>query len=66
MKTPMQSKTIKFNILMGFIDAIVINAQLLEQLMTDKQFAVLFLVLSAIHKGGNVYLRFLTSESIKR
>lgn len=65
MKSPFESKTIKFNILMGAIDAIIINIQLLESFLTDKQFAVLFLVLSAIHKGGSVYLRFITDEPIK-
>ena len=50
--------------LMGVIDVMIINAQLLENFMTNEQFAVVFLVLSGIHKSGNIYLRFITTESI--
>lgn len=64
MKKPLKSKTIIFNMVMGAIDVIVINIQLLEQFMSVKEFAVVFLVLTSIHKVGNIYLRFLTKEAL--
>ena len=64
-KSPLQSNTIRFQILMGIIDTLVISIQLMEPFMDAKQFAIAVLVLAVINKGGNTYLRFITNSAIK-
>lgn len=66
MKTALQSKTIKFQIILGFVDAVVGGFQMFAPFLDPMQFAVLFVMLSAIHKGGSTYLRYITSTAIAR
>ena len=66
MKKALDSKTIRFQIIMGMIDSLVVGIQMLEPFMDAKQFAILVLVLAVINKGGNTYLRFITDTPISK
>lgn len=59
------SRTLIFNALMLVVDVIVVNIQLLEELMTNQQFAVLFITLGSIQKVGNMVLRKLTTGPLQ-
>ena len=66
MKKALDSKTIRFQIIMGMIDSLVVGIQMLEPFMDAKQFAILVLVLAVVNKGGNIYLRFITDTPISK
>ena len=66
MKKALDSKTIRFQIIMGMIDSLVVGIQVLEPFMDAKQFAIIVLVLAVINKGGNTYLRFITDTPISK
>ena len=66
MKKALDSKTIRFQIIMGMIDSLVVGIQMLEPFMDAKQFAIIVLVLAVINKGGNTYLRFITDTPISK
>jgi hypothetical protein len=66
MKSPIQSKTIWFNVILGMVDMIVIGApdQLAAFLSAD-QIGLIVFALSIIQTGGNIYLRYITTEAIR-
>lgn len=64
MKSKAESRTIKFNIAMAVIGSIHTSIALLQPILTLEQFAVVSLLLGAIHAGGGVYLRTITSEPV--
>lgn len=63
-KKALDSKTIRFQIIMGMIDSLVIGIQMMEPFMDAKQFAIVVLVLAVVNKGGNTYLRFITKDPL--
>ena len=64
-KSPLQSKTLQFQIIMGMVDALVVGLQVMQPFMDPQQFAAVVLVLAVLNKGGNTYLRFLTNSAIR-
>ena len=63
-KKAIDSKTIQFQIVMGMIDALVLGIQILAPIMDATEFAIIFFILSVIHKSGSSYLRLITSTAI--
>ena len=58
------SKTINFNILMAMITSINGSIQLMQPLLTSEQFAIVSLVIGAVHAAGGVYLRTITTQAL--
>jgi len=65
MKTKLQSKTIRFQIAMAMLDVVVMAPQVFSPYMSAETAATVVLALTAIHKGGSVYLRTITSSALK-
>lgn len=61
MKQAIKSKTIIFNIAMAGIEFLHGSIQLFQPLVTPEHFALISLVLGAIHGMGGVYLRTITT-----
>lgn len=65
MKSAKQSKTIWFNVVLGMIDVFTLGAhEHLQYYLTPAQIGLLLFALSVIQTGGNIYLRFITSQPI--
>jgi len=64
LKQQLKSKTIKFNLVMGSVDMLVLNAVYLQDLISVKQFAITILVLKMVQTLGNIYYRNITTEAI--
>ncbi len=63
-KSLLETKTVKFQIVMGAIDAIIVGSQTIEPFMSASVFAIVFLTLSVVHKAGSTYLRLITKEPV--
>jgi len=60
----LKSKTIRFNMVMGAVDMMIMNAVFLQDLITIKEFAVSILTLKMIQTTGNIYYRNVTKEAL--
>ena len=63
-KKVLDSKTIRFQIIMAMLGAMVTGMQMLQPLLTEKQFAIASLILVVLNTGGSTYLRLITKEPI--
>jgi len=59
-----KSKTQLFNGAMLLVDTILLNAMMVQDLLSVKEFAATILVLKVIQSMGNFYLRSVTKESL--
>jgi len=66
MKKLSESKTLKFNVIMGGIQALNGSISLLAPLMPVETFAVVTVLIGVIHAMGGAYLRTITSEPISK
>lgn len=65
MKTKLQSKTIRFQMLMAGLDVLVLAPEFLSPYLSPTTFASVIALLAIANKVGNVYLRTITSEPVK-
>ncbi len=59
-----KSKTIIFNVLMAGIEFLHGSVHLFNPLVENNTFAILTLVLGAVHGMGGVYLRYITTQPL--
>lgn len=65
MKSPVKSKTIWFNVVLGMIDVFMLGGQEhLAAYMSVNDINLTLFILGIIQAGGNVYLRYITSQPI--
>jgi len=60
----LKSRTQIFNGAMLLVDTILLNAMLVQDLLTVKQFAATIIVLKVVQSLGNFYLRSVTTEPL--
>ena len=63
-KTPLQSKTIRFHMLMGTLQTISGSMAMIAPFMEPAQFVTASVVLGIAQSVGGVYLRFITGKPI--
>ena len=59
-----KSRTQLFNGAMLLVDTILLQAMLIQDLLSVKEFAVTIIVLKVAQSMGNFYLRSITKESL--
>lgn len=64
-KRAIESKTIRFNIIMGVLQSINGSLALLQPVLTPAQFALVAIIIGAVHAGGGVWKRYQTSTAIE-
>lgn len=64
MKPKTKSRTILFHVAMAAVESIHASIAILQPILTMEQFAAVSLIIGAIHSGGGVYLRTITSEPV--
>ena len=64
MKNITKSKTINFNIIMAMVASVHGSIHLMQPLLTSEHFAIVSLVIGAIHAMGGVYLRTITTQAL--
>jgi len=65
MKRKMESKTIRFQILMGMLGTGLGMIQMLEQFLAPEMYTFIFMAFNMVFAGGNVYLRTITTEPVQ-
>lgn len=66
MASKRQSKTIQFQAVMAVIDVIIMAPQIFDPYMSAEAAASVVLILTAVHKGGSVYLRTITTTALTK
>jgi len=65
MKSPVQSKTIWFNVVLGMIDIFALGAhENLSAFLSDDVIRLILFILGIVQAGGNIWLRFKTTQPI--
>jgi len=64
-KTPLQSKTIRFHMLMAALQSIGGSMAVMAPFMDPQQFVAVSVLLGVAQSVGGIYLRFLTDSAIK-
>ena len=59
-----KSKTINFNVIMALVASVHGSIHLMQPLVTSEQFAIISLVIGAVHAMGGVYLRSITTQAL--
>lgn len=63
-KKPLDSRTIKFNMIMGAVQSINGSLALLQPVLSPGQFAAVTLIVGVLHTVGGIYLRYQTNTGI--
>jgi len=63
-KSPLQSKTIKFHMLMVILQSISGSMAMISPFIEPSQFVIASVVLGIAQSMGGVYLRFITEEPL--
>lgn len=58
------SRTIKFNLIMGALEAAMGSLHLFQSFLLPEQFAIVTMVLGIVHGVGGIYLRTITTTPL--
>jgi hypothetical protein len=64
-KKALESKTIKFNMLMGAVQSINGSLALIEPVVSPTVFAALATIIGVLHTVGGIYLRYKTKTAME-